>query len=222
MTISGLDTPFHHSSCLSTLFDQAVNVSSIDNFVLNPRSRLLTYHRCCPYLLPHQAMNVSNIYKPTYYRPCSMSLSTSCQTPVSAGTVRSFDACSQYSYNFCHRLDMADSLKMMNQELLRRKDWVSPTVLDSQKKFAELHIIDFLMIESAYFNTLMQRASHAKNMEIFSISICNIEKALALKSTINLAKKLLTEYHDFLNVFSRADSDILLPHCPYDHKILLM
>ena len=59
-------------------------------------------------------------------------------------------------------------------------------------------------------------------MEIFSISISNIEKALALKSTTNLAKKLLAEYHDFLNLFTRANSDILPPHRLYDYKIPLM
>ena len=59
-------------------------------------------------------------------------------------------------------------------------------------------------------------------MEIFSISIRNIENALAPKSTTNPAKKLPTEYYDFLNVFSRADLDILLPHRLYDHKIPLI
>ena len=49
---------------------------------------------------------------------------------------------------------------------------------------------------------LIQPAFHAKYMEIFSISIRDIKKALAPKSTINLAKKLLLEYHDFLDVFS--------------------
>ena len=59
-------------------------------------------------------------------------------------------------------------------------------------------------------------------MEIFSILIRNIEKALAPKSTTDSAKKLLTEYHDFFNGFSQADSDILPPHRFYDHKIPLM
>ena len=90
----------------------------------------------------------------------------------------------------------------MNQELLRPKDWVSSTVPDSKKEFAELPTMDISMIGAAPFNTLVQRASHAKNMEIFSISIRDIEKALAPKSTTNPAKKLPTEYHDFLNVFS--------------------
>ena len=59
-------------------------------------------------------------------------------------------------------------------------------------------------------------------MEIFSISMRNIEKALASKFTTNPAKKLPTKYHDFVNVFFWADSDIPPAHRPYDHKIPLM
>ena len=58
------------------------------------------------------------------------------------------------------------------------------------------------MIRAALFNTLVQQVSHAKIMEIFSILIRDIEKALALKSTTNPAKKLPTEYHNFLDLFS--------------------
>ena len=74
----------------------------------------------------------------------------------------------------------------------------------------------------ASLNTLVQQAPHTKNMAIFSILIRSIEKTLASKSTTDLVKKLPTEYYDFLNVFSRADSDILLSHHLYDHKIPLM
>ena len=59
-------------------------------------------------------------------------------------------------------------------------------------------------------------------MKIFSISICDIEKVLAPKSTTDSAKKLLTKYHDFFNVLSQADSDILSTHHPYNYKIPLM
>ena len=82
--------------------------------------------------------------------------------------------------------------------------------------------MDILMIGAAPFNMLVQQASHAKNIKIFSILIRNIEKALAPKSTTDPAKKLPTEYHNFLNVFSQADSDILSPHRPYDYKIPLI
>ena len=61
--------------------------------------------------------------------------------------------------------------------------------------------MDILIIRATSFNTLVQQASHAKNMEIFSILIRNIEKTLASKSITDPIKKLSTEYHDFLNVF---------------------
>ena len=53
VTISDLDTPFDNSPRLPTLFDQAVNVSSADDFALNPCPRSLLYHYCCPRLLPY-------------------------------------------------------------------------------------------------------------------------------------------------------------------------
>ena len=59
-------------------------------------------------------------------------------------------------------------------------------------------------------------------MEIFNTSLRDIVKALTPKSTTNLTKKPPTEYHNFLNIFSWADSDILIPHHPYDYKIPLM
>ena len=94
---------------------------------------------------------------------------------------------------------------------MRPKDWVPLTIPDPEKKFAELPTIDISMIGAATFNTLMQQASYAKNIEIFSISVRDIEKTLALKSTTDPASKLPTEYHDFVDVFSRVDSDILPP-----------
>ena len=100
---------------------------------------------------------------------------------------------------------MADSLKTINKEFSRLKDWVLPIVSDSQKKFVKLPTMDISMIEAAPFNTLVLQASHAKNIEVFSILIRNIEKPLASKSTTNPAKKLLTEYNDFFNVFFRAN-----------------
>ena len=222
MTISGLDTPFDHSFCLPTLSDQAVNVFSANNFASDTCSSLLSYYRylLCP--SPHQAVIVSSIDKPTNRHSCSTSSSTFSQTLIGADTFQNHNPCPRHSYNSCHCLNMVDSLKTMNQGLLRPKDWISPTIPNSQKIFAKLPTIDISMIGATPFNTLVQQASHAKNMEILSILICDIEKALAPKSTTNSAKKLLTEYHDFFDVFFQADWDILPPHHPYDHRIPLM
>ena len=140
MTVSGFITPFDHLLRLSTLSDQAVNVSSADNFAPDPRSHLLSYHYSCSCCSPHQAVNIS---------------SPSSQTSVDADTPQIHNSCLCYSYNFRHCLNMADSLKTMNQELLQTKDWVSPTVPDSQEKFAELPIMDISMIGALPFNTFV-------------------------------------------------------------------
>lgn len=167
-------------------------------------------------------MNLSIIDKSTDRHSCSTSSFTSRQISIGTDTPRSHNPRPRYFYNSRHHLNIADSIKTIKQELLRPEDWVPFTVLDLRKKFVELPIIDISMIGTVPFNTLVQQASHAKNMESFKISIYNIEKALAPRCTINLAKKLPTKYHDFLDVFSRANSDILPPYRPYDHKISLM
>lgn len=82
--------------------------------------------------------------------------------------------------------------------------------------------MDISMIGIALFNFLMQRAFQTNDIQIFSFSICNIEKTLASRPTTNPTKKLPTKYHKFFNVFSQANSDILLPHHFYNHKIPLI
>ena len=136
MTISGLNITFDHLFCLLTLSDQAVNVSSTDDFALNPCSRLLSYHCYCCRLLLYHAVNISSIDKLINCRFCSTSLSMSNQTFVGADTLWIHNLCPRYSNNSRHCLNMANSLITMNQELLQLKDWVSPTVPNSQEKFA--------------------------------------------------------------------------------------
>ena len=176
MTVSGLDTSFDNLCRLPTLFDHAVNVSSADDFTSDLCPCLLSYHRCCPYPSPHQAVNVSSIDKPTDHCSCFMSSSTSNQTPVGNDTSWIYNPHPCYSYNFCHHCDMIDNFKTMNQELLRSEDWVPLIVSALKKEFTKLLTIIISMIGAALFDTLVQWASHAKNMEIFSISIRNIGK----------------------------------------------
>jgi hypothetical protein len=66
--------------------------------------------------------------------------------------------------------------------------------------------------------------------EVFSTTIYKIDllikekEALAIEDqeTIDLiCIKLLAAYQDFIDVFSKAGSDILLPHRLYDYKIHL-
>lgn len=79
-----------------------------------------------------------------------------------------------------------------------------------------------MIIKATPFNTLMQQAFYTKNIEILDISIYDIKKALAQKSITDSAKKPLTKYHNFLNVFSQVNSDILSPYYLHNYKIPLI
>ena len=118
MTVFGLNILFDHLSYLPTLSNQTVNISSADDFAHNLCFRLLSYYCSCPCSSPHQIMNVSSINKPTNHRSRFTSLSTSNQTSVGTNTHWSHNPHFYYSYNFYHRVDMADNLKTINQELL--------------------------------------------------------------------------------------------------------
>ena len=114
MTVSVFHTPFNYTPRLSTLFDQAINISSTDNFAPHLHLRLLSYHCCRPRCLPYQAVNISSIDKSTVHRSRSMSSSTSSQICISVDTSRIHNPRLCYSSNSCQRLDMTDSLKTMN------------------------------------------------------------------------------------------------------------
>lgn len=74
--------------------------------------------------------------------------------------------------------------------------------------------LDISIIGAAPFNHLIQKSQSQKNLriQIFSITLQDINIALALKKYIDLATKLLSEYHDFSNIFSQADANIPLKH----------
>jgi hypothetical protein len=71
------------------------------------------------------------------------------------------------------------------------------------------------MIGAAAFSYLSKQPDH----EVFAISLRDIDKALAKKTETNPSTKVPSEYHDFLSVFSRSESEKLPPHRPYDHQI---
>ena len=77
--------------------------------------------------------------------------------------------------------------------------------------------LDICMIGAAPFTRLTKQ----RNVEVFAISIRDIEKALSPKPEVNPKTKVPIEYHDLLDVFSRHDADTLPPSRPYDHMIAL-
>ena len=77
--------------------------------------------------------------------------------------------------------------------------------------------LDVAAIEAAPFNLWVKR--HL--MKVFTISLRDIEMTLELKKHFDLTVKLLKEYYQFLDIFSRQKADTLSVHWSYDHKILL-
>ena len=83
--------------------------------------------------------------------------------------------------------------------------------------------MDISMIGAAPFNHLIQQSQKNSEIQIFSVTLRDINIALAPKNHTDPATKLPIEYHDFLDVFSRTDADVLPKHRPgYDHTIELM
>ncbi|TKA50332.1 hypothetical protein B0A49_13656, partial [Cryomyces minteri] len=77
--------------------------------------------------------------------------------------------------------------------------------------------LDICMIGAAPFVHLTKKYSET----MFAVSLRDVEKALQPKEEVDPATKLPPEYHEFLDVFSRKDSDKLPIPRPYDHKIIL-
>lgn len=74
------------------------------------------------------------------------------------------------------------------------------------------------------FKVWMDRRKKGVDVEIFSVSVKDIEKALEVKRYSDPRKKLPQQYHAWLDVFERKKADTLPPHRgPHvDHKIDLV
>jgi len=72
-------------------------------------------------------------------------------------------------------------------------------------------------IDSASFLRLARK----KNHDLFVIFMRNIDKALKITSFVDSVTLLLSEYHNFLDVFSCELMNILSERRFYDHKIQL-
>ena len=55
--------------------------------------------------------------------------------------------------------------------------------------------------------------------QVFAAIMEDIKKALRVKEYVDPLPLLPKEYHEFIDVFSREDSDVLLPYRPYDHRV---
>src|SRR5271169_1965960 len=79
------------------------------------------------------------------------------------------------------------------------------------------------MINAAAFMSLTRQKFKKKKLQVFSLSLHEINKALKSKDAEgkNIKELLPEEYHDFLPLFSEAIANQLPPHRSYDHEIPL-
>ena len=116
----------------------------------------------------------------------------------------------------------SDWKRTMNTQLSRTDD-EEPAYTKNSKNSKPLDTshplpkLDVYMISAAPFHRLTQK----KGVEVFAASMRDIEKALEEKPYVDPATILPSDYHEYLDVFSRQDSKLLPVHRPYDHKIQL-
>ena len=83
-------------------------------------------------------------------------------------------------------------------------------------------ILNISIISAILFNHFVQQFQKNLGIQIFNVTLQNINIALASKKHTNLATKLPTKYHNFLDIFLRSDADVLLKHrLDYNHAIKL-
>jgi hypothetical protein len=89
-------------------------------------------------------------------------------------------------------------------------------IFNSKKKLSKVNIA---MIKTSAFNMMSKR----KNVNLFFVILKNVEKHFEKhnKSNIVIKNVLSVEYHEFLNVFDKKTSNILVSHRFYDYKIIL-
>ena len=90
--------------------------------------------------------------------------------------------------------------------------------MEPDKSLSSNHELDICAIGAAPFTRLARR----KDMEIFAVSLQDVEKALAAKTHTDPKTKLPREYWAHLELFSRQKADQLPEHRPYDHRIDLV
>ena len=221
MTIRGADNTF------DTLHEHETHCSTAAATAM-PRPNTATVAKHC--LDPTVIDTAHEIHESheTYKTP---------QTHETHETHRSTVPKPQYSSRSSHCIDMADCTRKINRELtlLDNPIVTEPIVTksagaarqptESTATSATSRPLDISMIGAAPFNRLVQHSQSRKGsgIQIFSVTLRDINIALAPKKHTNPAIKLPSDDHDFLDVFSRSDADVLPKHRPrYDHAIKIM
>ncbi len=91
--------------------------------------------------------------------------------------------------------------------------------ISNSKKKKSSSVMNIAMIKTSAFNIMSKR----KNVNLFSVTLKNVEKHLKKHNKSNTVMKdvLSSEYHKFLNVFDKKAFNTFVSHRSYDHKIVL-
>ena len=137
-----------------------------------------------------------------------------------------------YSPRSSYRIDMVDCTRKMERELKLQEDFSPDSTSVAGNEALRTPTADITsvarklninMIGAGPFNHLIEKSKKDSAIQIFAVSLRDIDIALAPKKQVDPATKLPSKYHNFLDVFSKSDADILPKHRPgYDHSIELM
>jgi len=75
------------------------------------------------------------------------------------------------------------------------------TIIQNREASAESEFNHVMMSATFFMNLIQKKEKKQKKIEVFSVSIIDIKKALISQKKTNLRTILSDHYHEFLNVF---------------------
>ena len=97
------------------------------------------------------------------------------------------------------------------------------TIIWNRKASAESEFNHVMMSAMFFTNLIWKKEEKQKKIEVFSVSMTDIKKALTSQKKTDLRTILSDHYHEFLNVFNHTMTEILLflREKDIDHQIEL-
>jgi len=97
------------------------------------------------------------------------------------------------------------------------------TIIQNRKASAESEFNHVMMSAMFFTNLIQKKEKKQKKIEVFSVSMTDIEKALISQKKTDLRTILSDHYHEFLNVFDHTMTEKLPPlrEEDTDHQIEL-
>jgi len=106
---------------------------------------------------------------------------------------------------------------MKQNEIILNADEVSlmieftETIVQNRKASAKNKFNHVMMSATFFTNLIQKKEEKQKKIEVFSVSMINIEKALTSQKKTDLRTILSDHYHEFLDVFNHMMTEKLPP-----------